>query len=172
MLLLRGVLAFVFGLLCFAFPGVTLTVWGILFGSYTFIDGLLAIAAGITRTRTQERWWSTLTEGIVGSIIGVLIWTWPGMTALTLLFLIATWAILTGIAKIVAAMRLRRYIIGEWLLLLSGAASVICGLLLFFMPGSGALVVLFWIGTYAVTVGIFLVVVALRLRRWVAQPQD
>jgi uncharacterized membrane protein HdeD (DUF308 family) len=82
----------------------------------------------------------------------------------------ATWAILTGIFKIVAAMRLRRHIIGEWLLLLSGAASVVCGLLLFVMPGSGALAVLFWIGAYAVTIGLFLVVVALRLRRWVAQP--
>ena len=73
MLLLRGVLAFVFGLLCFASPGVTLRRLVILFGSYTFIDGLLAIAAAITRAKTQERWWSTLIEGLVGSMIGVLI---------------------------------------------------------------------------------------------------
>jgi uncharacterized membrane protein HdeD (DUF308 family) len=170
MLLLRGVLAFVFGLFCFAFPGVTLTLVVIVFGSYTLIDGLLAIGAAITRAKTQQRWWSTLIEGIVGSIIGVLILTWPGITALGLLYLIATWAILTGIFKIVAAIRLRRYIIGEWLLLLSGAASMICGLLLFFMPGLGALAVLFWIGAYAVTIGLFLVVAALRLRRWVSQP--
>jgi uncharacterized membrane protein HdeD (DUF308 family) len=170
MLLLRGVLAFVFGLLCFAYPGVTLSPLVIVFGSYTLIDGLLAIAAAITRAKTQERWWSTLIEGLVGSLIGVLVLTWPGITALGLLYLIAMWAILTGIFKIVAAMRLRRHIIGEWLLLLSGAASVVCGLLLFFMHGSGALAVLFWIGTYAVTIGLFLVVVAIRLRRWVAQP--
>ena len=168
--MLRGILAFVFGLLCFAFPGVTLTLWVIVFGSYMLIDGLLAIAAGITRAQGQHRWWSTLVEGTVGSMIGVLILTWPGITALGLLYLIATWAILTGIFKIVAAIHLRRYIIGEWLLLLSGAASVVCGLLLFFMPGSGALAVLFWIGAYAVTIGLFLVVVALRLRRWVIQP--
>jgi uncharacterized membrane protein HdeD (DUF308 family) len=170
MLLLRGVLAFVFGLLCFAYPGVTLSPLVIVFGSYTLIDGLLAIAAAITRAKTQERWWSTLIEGLVGSLIGVLVLTWPGITAIGLLYLIAMWAILTGIFKIVAAMRLRRHIIGEWLLLLSGAASVVCGLLLFFMHGSGALAVLFWIGTYAVTIGLFLVVVAIRLRRWVAQP--
>ena len=170
MLLLRGILAFVFGLLCFAYPGVTLTPLVIMFGCYTLIDGLLAIAAAITRAKTQERWWSTLIEGIVGSMIGVLILTWPGITALGLLYLIATWAILTGIFKIVAAIRLRKYIIGEWLLLVSGAASVICGLFLYFMPGSGALAVLFWIGAYAVTIGLFLVVVAFRLRRWVAQP--
>ena len=90
--------------------------------------------------------------------------------AFRLLYLIAMWAILTGIFKIVTAIRLRRHIIGEWLLLLSGAASVICELLLFFMAGSGTLAVLFWIGAYAVTIGLFLVVVALRLRRWVAQP--
>ena len=170
MLLLRGVLAFVFGLLCFAYPGVTLTLLVIMFGSYTLIDGLLAIAAAITRAKTQQRWWSTFIEGLVGSLIGVLILTWPSITALGLLYLIAAWAILTGIFKIVAAIRLRRQIIGEWLLLLSGAASVVCGVVLFFMPGSGALAVLFWIGAYAVTIGLFLVVVALRLRRWVAQP--
>ena len=168
MLLLRGVLASVFGLICFAYPGVTLTRLVILFGAYTLIDGLLAIAASITRAKIQERWWSTLMEGIVGSLIGLLILAWPGITTLRLLYLIAMWAILTGIFKIVAAIRLRRHIIGEWLLLLSGAASVVCGLLLFVMPG--AMAVLFWIGAYAVTIGLFLVVVALRLRRWVAQP--
>ena len=170
MLLLRGVLAFMFGLLCFAYPGITLALLVILFGSYTLIDGLLAIAAAITRAKTQERWWSTFIEGIVGSMIGVLILTWPGMTSRRLLYLIATWAVLTGILKIVAALRLRRHIIGEWLLLLSGVASVVCGLFLFFMAGWGALAVLFWIGAYAVTIGLFLIVVALRLRRWVAQP--
>jgi uncharacterized membrane protein HdeD (DUF308 family) len=170
MLLLRGVLAFVFGLLCFAYPDVTLRLLAVVFGSYMLIDGVLAIAAAITRGKTQPRWWSTLIEGIVGSVIGLLIVSWPGITALGLLYLIATWAILTGMFKIGAAVRLRRHIIGEWLLLLSGVGSVVCGVLLFFMHGSGALAVLFWIGAYAVTIGLFLVVVALRLRRWVAQP--
>lgn len=170
MLLLRGVLAFVFGLLCFAYPDITLTLFVIMFGTYTLIDGLLAMAAAITRAKTQQRWWSTLIEGLVGSLIGVLILTWSGITALRLLYLIATWATLTGIFKVVAAIRLRRHIIGEWLLLLSGSASVVCGLLLFFMPGSSALAVLFWIGAFAITIGLFLVVVAIRLRRWVAQP--
>ena len=170
MLLLRGLLAFVFGLLCFAYPGFTLRVLVIVFGSYTLLDGLLAVTAAITRANSQPRWWSTLIEGIAGSMIGVVILNWPGITALGLLYLMAMWAILTGVFKMVAARRLRRHIIGEWLLLLSGAASVVCGVLLFFMPGSGALAVLFWIGAYAVTIGLFLVVVALRLRRWVAQP--
>ena len=170
MLLLRGVLAFVFGLLCFAYPDVRLRVFVFVFGSYMLLDGVLAIAAAITRAKTQERWWSTLIEGIVGGMIGVLMLSWPGITALGLLYMIAMWAILTGIFKMGAAIRLRRHIIGEWLLLLSGAASVVCGVLLFFMPGSGALAVLFWIGAYAVTTGLFLIVVALRLRRWVAQP--
>lgn len=170
MLLLRGVLAFVFGLFCFAYPGISLRLLVIVFGSYTLLDGLMAIAAAITRAKTQERWWSTLIEGLVGSLIGLLILTWPGITALRLLYLIAMWATLTGIFKIGAALSLRRHIIGEWLLLVSGVGSVICGLLLFFLPGKGVLAVLVWIGTFGVTIGLFLVVVALRLRRWVAQP--
>jgi uncharacterized membrane protein HdeD (DUF308 family) len=170
MLLLRGVLAFVFGLLCFAYSDVTLRTFVVAFGCYMVLDGLLATAAAITKAETQRRWWSTLIEGMIGSMIGVLILIWPSITALRLFYLIAAWAILTGIFKIAAAIRLRRHIIGEWLLLLSGAASVVCGVLLSFLSGFGALAVLFWIGTYAVTIGLFLVVVALRLRRWVAQP--
>ncbi len=172
MLLLRGVLACVFGLFCFAYRGVTLRLFVVVFGFYTLVDGLLAIGAAITRAKTQQLWWSALIEGVVGSMIGVLILSWPGITALRLLYLIATWAMVTGIFKIASAIRLRRYILGEWLLFLSGAASVVCGLLLFVMPGSGALAALFWIGAYAVTIGLFLVVVAVRLRRWVAQPTD
>ena len=170
MLLLRGVLAFLVGLFCFAYPGITLRLLVIMFGSYALLDGLLAISAAITRAKTQDCWWSTLIEGLVGSLIGLLILTWPGITALRLLYLIAMWAIATGIFKIVAATRLRRHIVGEWLLLVSGVGSVICGLILFFLPGGGVLAVLFWIGTFGVTIGLFLVVVALRLRRWVAQP--
>jgi len=101
-------------------------------------------------------------------VIGVVILSWPAITAPRLLYLMAIWATLTGIFKMAAARRLRRHIIGEWLLLLSGAASVVCGMLLFFISESGAMAVLFWIGAYAVTIGLFLVVVALRLRRWVA----
>ena len=172
MLLLRGALAFVFGMFCFVYPDLTLTLLVIVLGSYTLIDGLLAIAAASARAKTQERWRSTLIEGIVGGTIGVLILIWPAITARGLLYLIATWALLTGIFKIGTAIRLRRYIIGEWLLLLSGVASVVCGLLLFFMAGLGVLAVLSWIGAYALTIGLFLVVVALRLRRWVAQPNE
>lgn len=90
--MLRGGLAFLIGLFCFAYPGVTLMLFVIVFGSYTLIDGLLAIAAAITRAKAQPRWWSTLIEGIAGGMIGVIILTWPGISAVGLLYLMATWA--------------------------------------------------------------------------------
>jgi uncharacterized membrane protein HdeD (DUF308 family) len=168
MLLSRGVLAFIFGLFCFAYPGVTLTIMTITFGIYALTDGILAVASAISRGPGQPRWWSTLAEGIVGIIFGGLSLITRDMTGLGLLYLIAAWAILTGILKVAAAVQLRRQIIGEWLLLFGGASSMLCGLLLLLMPGAGVLAVVFWIGAYALTLGMIFVVFALRLKRWIA----
>jgi uncharacterized membrane protein HdeD (DUF308 family) len=104
-------------------------------------------------------------EGVAGIGIGIMTFVWPGVTTLVLLWLIAAWALVTGIVEIVAAIRLRKEIQGEWMLALSGALSVIFGILLAVWPASGALAVVFLIGAYAVVFGVVLVGLALRLRR-------
>lgn len=169
MVLLRGVIAVLFGLLCFAYPGITLIVMTIMFGAYALLDGVLAFASAISTARGQPRWWSTLLEGIVGIIAGLFILIWPGITVFGLLYLIGAWAVITGIFEITAAVRLRQHFTNEWLLIMSGAASVIFGLLILVVHRAGALAVVWWIGTYAVTFGMSYVALALRLRGWVAR---
>ena len=171
MLLLRGIIAVIFGLLCVAYPNVTLFVLKIMFGVYALVDGIFALASSIS-TAKRNPWWSTILEGIAGVSLGLLILIWPDITGFALLYLIGAWAVITGIFEINAAVRLRQHFANEWLLILSGAASVIFGLLILVIPRAGALAVVWWIGTYAIVFGIFYVALAIRLRRWVARQTE
>jgi len=163
-LALRGLLAVVFGLLAFALPGLTLAALVILFGAYALVDGIFALVAAVRAAEAHERWWLFVLEGIAGIAAGLITFAWPGITALVLLYLIAWWAIITGIFEIAAAIRLRKEITGEFWLALGGAASVIFGLILLFRPGVGALAVIWLIGTYALVFGLLLVMLGFRLR--------
>lgn len=172
MLLLRGLLALVFGLLCVAYPGVTLTVMKIMFGAYALLDGILALASSIYTAKGRPRWRSTLLEGAAGSFLGLLILIWTDITAFGLLYLIGVWAIITGVFEMAAAIRLRQHFTNEWLLIMSGAASVIFGLLILVIPHAGVLAVVWWIGTYSIFFGMAFTALALRLRRWVARAAE
>jgi uncharacterized membrane protein HdeD (DUF308 family) len=164
--LLRGVAGILFGIITLVAPEISLAALVLLFGAYAFADGVLAIVTAIRARGTTERWWMMLLEGVVGVAAGLVTLVWPGITTLVLLILIATWAILTGIFEIAAAIRLRRVIKGEWLLALGGGASVAFGVLLMFFPGAGALAVVLWIGAFALVFGVLFVALAFRLRSW------
>lgn len=162
---LRGLAALIFGIAALIWPQATLTILILLFGVYAIADGILSIIA-ILRDRTYYQWWLLLLEGIVGITAGVLTFIWPEITGLVLLYVIAAWAIVTGILEIVAAIRLREEMTGEWLLILGGIVSVIFGVLLVIQPQAGALAVAWIIGIYAIFFGIVLLILSLRLRSW------
>ena len=159
---LRGLVAIVFGILAFVWPGMTLAVLVVLFGAYALVDGVLDIIVAF-RGEAAHRM-MLLVEGIVGVLAGLAAFVWPGLTALVLLYIIALWAIVTGVLEIVAAIRLRRAIRNELGMIIGGVLSVLFGLVLLAAPGAGALAVVFIIGVYAVVFGIALLGVAWRLR--------
>lgn len=161
---LRGAVAILFGVLAFAWPGVTLEALVLLFGAYAVVDGVAAIVVGIKDYGERERWWATLLGGLVSLAAGIVTFMMPGLTALTLLTLIAVWAVMRGIFEIVAAIRLRKEIKGEWLMALAGALSIAFGLYMIAFPGAGAVAVVWWIGAYAVAIGLMLVVLGFRAR--------
>jgi uncharacterized membrane protein HdeD (DUF308 family) len=163
LLLLRGIVAIVFGVLTFAWPGITLLTLVLFYGAFALVDGVLAIAAAVMGGAPAPRWWLAIV-GLLGIAVGILTFAWPGVTALILLLFIAGWAIATGTLQIVGAIALRKEIDNEWLLIASGALSVLFGLILVAQPQTGALALLFIIGAYAILYGILLVFFALRLR--------
>ena len=135
-LALRGLVAVLFGLLTFLLPGITLATLVLLFGAYALVDGIFNVIAFF---KVASHQWALLIEGVIGIIAGVLTFAWPAITAFVLLYLIAFWAIFTGIFEIIAAIRLRKAISNQWLLLLMGVLSLLFGLLILYAPGTGAL---------------------------------
>ncbi|HEX4166426.1 MAG TPA: HdeD family acid-resistance protein [Bryobacteraceae bacterium] len=163
---IRGLVAILLGIITLAWPGITLGALVLLFGAYALIDGIFSIMGAWRASRAHDRWGVLVLEGVAGIIAAVVTFAWPAITGLALVFVVAAWAIVTGIFEIVAAVRLRKYIKGEWLLILGGTASVIFGVLLAASPLIGALVLAIWLGVYALIFGGMLVGLGLRLRNW------
>lgn len=166
LLLLRGLMAITFGVLSWVQPGISLAALVMLFGVYALIDGVAGVWSSLAGHKDDGHWWVLLLWGVVGVGVGTLTLSAPGITALALLFYIALWAVATGVLQIVAAVRLHKEIEGEWLLALSGLASVAFGVVLMARPMAGAVALLWIIATYAILFGILLVVLAFKARRF------
>jgi len=158
--LLRGLLAIVFGLLAYAWPGLALASLVLLWGAYALVDGVFEVVAGV-----RGKLGSLILLGVLGIAAGLVTFFWPGVTAITLLYIIAFWAIVAGVLQISAAIRLRKEVEGEWLWILSGVCTVILGFLLIARPGAGALSVIWLIASFAIAWGILLVILAFKLKK-------
>jgi uncharacterized membrane protein HdeD (DUF308 family) len=164
LVLLRGVLAIIFGVLAFIWPGVTLVVIIAFFGAYMFLDGVVALVQAVRFRHERDRWPMLLLEGVLGIIVGVVTYFWPGITALAWVFTIAAWAIVTGVLEIVSAVRIRQIVPGEIWFALSGFASIILGLAFAFLPLLGLIAAVWLVGVYAIVYGAFLILLSVRLR--------
>lgn len=172
LLIIRGVAAIIFGILAFVWPGITLVALVILFGAYIFVDGVFALIAVVTGNKSGQQWWMLLLEGVLGILTGIITFIFPAMTGFVLLYLIAGWAVATGLLEIIAAIRLRKEISNEWLLGLSGVVSILFGLLIAFWPLEGAIAMAWMLGTYALIFGGLMIVLAFRLRNWKTDPNS
>jgi uncharacterized membrane protein HdeD (DUF308 family) len=169
-LVIRGIAAILLGVVTFAWPGITLAALVLLYGAYALVDGVMAIIGAVRAVQSHERWGALLIEGIAGIAAAAITMLWPGITALALVFVIAAWAIVTGVVELVAAVRLRKYVTGEWLLALGGIASIAFGVLIIMAPLAGALVIALWVGAYTLVFGVLMVALGFRLRSWGKDP--
>jgi uncharacterized membrane protein HdeD (DUF308 family) len=164
LLMLRAFFAIAFGLIALFMPAATLAALILLFGAYALADGVLALIMAIGG-RGERGFWSLFVEGIVGIAAGLVTFLFPGLTAITLLFVIAWWAIFSGVLAIVSAIALRKELTGEWALATSGALSVLFGVLLLIQAPAGLLALVWLIGIYAIAFGAALIPLAVRLRQ-------
>jgi uncharacterized membrane protein HdeD (DUF308 family) len=162
--LLRGLVAIAFGVMAFAWPGVTLATLVLLFGFYALLDGLFSLLSAIGGRRRREDRWLLMLEGVVGIWAGVVTLRAPAVSAVVLVFFMSIWAMATGFLRIVAAIRLRKEFSGEVWLALSGVASVLFAFMLMLRPAVGALALVWIIAGYALIMGLFLVMLGFELR--------
>lgn len=163
----RGVSAVLFGLMALIWPSITVTVLVLLFGAYSFVDGVFTLASaafGRPKPTEANRIWLVL-SGVAAIFVGVVTFVWPSATALVLLWLIAGWAVVTGVLELMAAVRLRKEITGEWMLALSGLLSILFGVVLILWPEAGALTLIVFIGVFALVFGLALLALSVRLRK-------
>lgn len=165
--ILRGLLAVALALLIFFMPGMALLTFVYAFGIYAVAEGISNIVAAASRTRERQApWWALVLAGLVSIGAGMLAFFLPDLTAVALLYIIAGWAAVSGVLHLVAAIRLRKQISGEWLMVLSGVLSIVFGVLIAIYPGAGALAMILWIGAYAFVFGMLQIMLGFRIRRW------
>ena len=167
LLLLRGVIAVLFGVLAFVLPGLTLLTLVLMWGIFAFADGVFALIAALSGKGSSPgapRWW-LIVIGISGIAAGAIAFLRPDFAAQVLLLVIAAWAIVIGISQIVGAFALRKEIDNEWMLLVSGLLSLAWGALLVVQPPAGALAIIWLIGAFAILTGACLIALSFRVKR-------
>ncbi|WP_167079630.1 HdeD family acid-resistance protein [Massilia aquatica] len=167
LLAVRGAIAIVFGVLAIAWPALTLLTLAALFAAFALLGGAVWIFAAIRYRSDDRQWWMLMLLGVVSLAVGVLATFNPAITLLTLILLMGANAVISGVIDIVIAIRVRKYMRGEWLLLLSGVVSIVFGLIVLLFPlGAGAVMLATMIGVYAIFTGVLLVALSVRVRTW------
>lgn len=161
-LILRGILGIVFGLIALAVPGITFVVLVMMFAAYLLADGVLALVAGVRAGRAGRSWLPYVLEGIANLAVGVLCLMMPGATGMALVYLVAVWAIFSGVLLLMPGPAHAG--ISRVMMILAGVVSIALGVLMISYPlDAGMLAVVWMAGSYALLFGIVLLVAGLRL---------
>jgi len=162
--IVRGVLAIALGVMVYAWPAITLAALIIVFGVYAFADGVFLLVKAIGSWKAREDRWVLLLEGLLGIGIGAMTFFAPDVTAIGLLFYVASWSLATGVLEIVGAIRLRKEIAGEFWWILSGVVSILFAIFLMMFPGAGILGLVWLLGIFAIAFGVVLIALGIRIR--------
>ena len=156
----HGLASVVFGVMILAWPGISVYALTIVFGAYTLATGILEFGAAFTAQAREERGWLIL-RGLLGITVGVLVFAWPGISALALLYVIGAYAVALGILVVAASFRLPLDGRDTASMTLTGFVSIVFGIVIFAKPGTGALALLALIGAFALVTGVGELVVAI-----------
>jgi uncharacterized membrane protein HdeD (DUF308 family) len=162
-LIVKGVLALAFGVVLLVWPAPTVLAIVLTFGTFALVDGFADLVAGITAPSGERSW--PIVQGLVSVAAGAVVWAWPGITALALLYVIAGWAVAKGLVELAAAVqapvdRGSRVLVG-----ITGLLTVAFGVVMFAHPGAGAVALVTLIAALAFATGIALVAAGWELGR-------
>ncbi len=158
LLLVQGVLAIIFGIIALSWPGITLFSFILVFGAYALVDGVSRVFDSLWHRDNYKHWWLVLLWGLISIAGGVLVFSWPGLSAVLLLLIIGARALAGGILQTINAVRFRKAVNGAWLMMLAGIASIVFGVIVFAWPGATALAIIWVIGIHAIIFGVIEVV--------------
>jgi uncharacterized membrane protein HdeD (DUF308 family) len=161
--MLRGVVAILFGLVALLMTRATLASLELVFAVYLLIDGVLAIVSAVKAARRRERWGLFVLEGVVDFIAAIVAFLVPGALLFAFIVVAACWGVVAGVLKLMAAFRLRKTHGRAWLVV-GGVASMVWGVLLALFPVTGLIVLTWWLGAYAIVFGISMLVLGFTLR--------
>jgi uncharacterized membrane protein HdeD (DUF308 family) len=164
-IIVRGILSIIFGIVIVFYPFAAATVLALFFGAYVFVDGIFAIVSIFTLREARTHFWPLLIEGIAGIAVGVLTFLLPEITLYGLALLVSFWAVITGIFEIISAIKLRKIINGEFLMIVSGLLSIVFGILVLLKPLAGIIVTVYLIGMYGIIFGILFIFLGISLKK-------
>lgn len=162
-ILIRGIVAVLFAFLAIFATGFTLNILLIFLGIYLLLDGLFAVIGSLSAT-DHKNWWMLLLEGLISIGAGVIVFVWPGITLLILVYLVAIWAIITGIFEFLASLSATWAQPGKIFLGVVGVLSVILGIVIFLNPLFSLTAVVWLIGIYALVIGLALIFFSFKLK--------
>ncbi len=163
--LVRGILALLLGLTMPFFPGAAIFAIAVLFGAYAFVDGIVAIVAATRMSHAEGKWPWLIAEGVVGIAVGVITFFAPLATIVALAYVVGAWLIVSGLASLVTAMRMRGHLGGEILLIVVSVLSLFAGVIVFLTPAWGLVALVITVSVYAILTGLFFIGLAFRLRK-------
>jgi len=166
-LLIRGIIAVLFGLFALFMPGTTLHTFILVFGGFAILDGIISIISSLTKIKEEHNWWYLLMQGVLSMLIGGLVIRAPFLTEILVVIYIAIWMIAIGALEIVTAVRLHKMIKGELWYVLSGVISILAGVIILYNPTGGLWTLTWLIGINAVLFGIIFIVMGFRLGRFI-----
>ena len=169
-LMIRGIVAVIFGILALTAPTKTLDFLVMLFGIFVLVVGLVATIGAIMHRKESENWWLILIPGLAGIVIGIISIAMPEVTTTIVIYLIAIWALISGLGQIYSAMKIRKDVEGEWMPILIGVISVVLGIILFVMPREVAGTVMWLVGLFVLVLGILWLIMGFRVRSWIGGP--
>jgi uncharacterized membrane protein HdeD (DUF308 family) len=164
-LMLRGIISVIFGLFAFFYPYLTMATLVMLIGIFITVNGILTIIMAFTYKRHNDHWWNYLLQGLISLVLGILIMTWPGITAILLFMIVAAWIIIVGIIEIIAYINLRQLFTNNLILVVAGILSVLLGLYFIRFPKAGIFALIWLIGIYAIFIGSLSIIAAIKLKK-------